>query len=72
MIRINIDKAKQIAHEKRRESRTAEFAPWDVKATIPTEAEAAELERQKIRDKYAAKQAAIEAATTVDEIKATM
>ena len=39
---INIDKAKTIAHDKRRAARAAEFAPLDVKATIPSEAAAAE------------------------------
>jgi hypothetical protein len=72
MISINIDKAKTIAHNKRREARSAEFAPLDIKATIPSEATAAETARQVIRDKYAAMQTAIDAASTVDEIKAVM
>lgn len=72
MITINIDKAKAIAHDKRREARTAEFAPLDIKATIPSEATAAEAARQIIRDKYAAMQTAINSATTTDEIKAAM
>lgn len=72
MITINIDKAKAIAHDKRREARSAEFAPLDIKATIPSEATAAEAARQAIRDKYAAMQTAIDSATTVDEIKAAM
>jgi len=69
---INIDKAKTIAHDIRRAARSAEFAPLDIKATIPSEAAAAEVARQVIRDKYAAMQAAIDAATTTDEIKAAM
>lgn len=40
-----------------------EFKPWDVKATIPSEQVAAEAERQKIRDKYAAMQDQIETLT---------
>jgi len=72
MITINIDKAKIIAHNKRREARSAEFAPLDIKATIPSEATAAEAARQVIRDKYAVMQASIDAATTTDEIKAAM
>jgi len=71
-ITINIDKAKTIAHDKRREVRSAEFAPLDIKATIPSEATAAETARQAVRDKYAAMQTAIDAASTVDEIKAAM
>lgn len=69
MIKVNVDKAKTIAHDMRRAARSEEFAPLDVKATIPSEAEAAEAARQAIREKYAAMQAAIDAATTPDEIK---
>ena len=72
MITINIDKAKGIAHDKRREARSAEFAPLDIKATIPSEATAAEAARQAVREKYAAMQVAIDSATTVDQIKAAM
>lgn len=72
MIVINIDKAKTIAHDKRREARLAEFAPLDIKATIPSEATAAEAARQVIRDKYAAMQTAIDSASTVDQLKAAM
>ena len=69
---INIDKAKAIAHDIRRAARSAEFAPLDIKATIPSEAATAEAARQVIRDKYAAMQTAIDAASTTDEIKAAM
>ena len=69
MITINVTKAKAIAHDKRREARSAEFVPLDIKATIPSEAIAAEIARQTVRDKYAAMQIAINAANTVDEIK---
>ena len=72
MITINIDKAKTIAHDIRRTARSAEFAPLDIKATIPFEATAAEAARQVIRNKYAAMQTAIDAATTTDQIKAAM
>ena len=72
MIVINIDKAKAIAHDKRRTDRAAEFAPLDIKATIPSEAVVAEAARQAIRDKYAEKQTAIDAAQTVDELKEVM
>jgi hypothetical protein len=72
MITININKAKTIAHDKRREARTAEFAPLDIKATIPSEATAAEAARQAVRDKYSTMQVAIDAASTVDQIKAAM
>lgn len=69
---ININKAKDIAHNKRRADRAAEFAPLDIKATIPSEAVAAETARQAIREKYAEKQAAIDAAQTVEELKEVM
>lgn len=72
MITINLNKAKNIAHDKRRAARSAEFAPLDIKATIPSEAAAAETARQIIRDKYAVMQVAIDAATNVDAIKAAM
>ena len=69
MITINIDKAKTIAHEKRRLNRSAEFAPLDIKATIPSESVAAEAARQLIREKYASMQSAIDTAKTIEEIK---
>ena len=72
MITINIEKAKAITHDKRRQARSAEFAPLDIKATIPSEAVEAEAARQVIRDKYAAMQTAIESASTVDEIKSAL
>ena len=72
MITINIDKAKTIAHEKRRAARSDEFKPLDIKATIPAQATQAEAERQAVREKYAQMQADIDAAQTLDQIKAAM
>jgi hypothetical protein len=72
MISIDMTKAKDIAHEKRRADRSAEFAPLDIKATIPAEAAAAEAARQQIREKYAAMQEQINQAQTVEELKAVM
>ena len=72
MIVINLDKAKSIAHDKRRQARSAEFAPLDIKATIPSEAQAAEAARQAIREKYAEMQEQMDAAQTVDELKALL
>lgn len=72
MIIINIDKAKSIAHDKRRADRAAEFAPLDIKATIPSEAAQAEADRKAVREKYAEKQIAIDAAQTVAELKEVM
>lgn len=74
MITINIDKAKAIAHDVRRSARAEEFKPFDdaIAKQIPGQMDGAEAERQKIRDKYAQMQTAIDAAATVDQIKAAM
>ena len=75
MIIVNIDKAKAIGHEIRRATREKEFAPLDtvIMKQIPgKDAQAAEAERQVIRDKYAAIQAEIDAAATPDEIKVAL
>ena len=69
MITIDLNKAKNIAHDIRRGKRTAEFAPLDVKATIPSEATAAEAARQAVREKYAAVQTQIDAAADVAALK---
>jgi hypothetical protein len=70
MIKIDITKAKGIAHEVRRAKRTEEFAPLDIKATIPSEAVAAEEARAAIRAKYEGVQTSIDAAADVDALKA--
>jgi hypothetical protein len=75
MIVVNIDKAKNIAHDMRRAARAEEFKPHDevIMKQIPgVDAQAAEAARQAIRDKYAAIQADIDAATTPEEIKAAL
>ena len=72
MIIVNMDKAKAIGHDIRREERAKEFAPLDIQATIPAKAEEAEAARQVIRDKYAVIQQEIDAATTPEEIKAAL
>jgi hypothetical protein len=75
MITINLNKAKDIAHDMRRAKREEEFAPLDavIMKQIPgndaTEAEAA---RQAIRDKYAAMQVEINAASTPESIKTAL
>ena len=66
----SITKAKAIAHDKRRQARSAEFAPLDIKATIPSEALAAEAARALIRTKYAELQTAIDADTTITALTA--
>lgn len=75
MITINIDKAKGIAHDMRRAARSEEFKPLDavIAAQIPgNDLVAADAARQAIRDKYAVMQEQIDAASTVDEIKAAL
>ena len=74
MITINIDKAKTIAHDKRREARSAEFKPYDdaIAKQIPGQADGAEAARALIRAKYATMQTDIDAASTINEIKAAM
>ena len=66
---VDISKAKEHCHAKRREARSTEFAPLDIKATIPSEAAQAESDRQKVREKYADIQSKIETASTAEELK---
>ena len=69
---IDITKAKAITHDARRAARSAEFAPLDIKATIPSEAAAAETARAAIRTKYAEIQTAVDAAADVAALKTIM
>lgn len=72
MIKVNVDKAKEIAHEKRRAARAEEFAPHDevIAKQIPgVSAEEAEAARQVIREEDALLQTSMDAATTADELK---
>jgi len=75
MITINLDKAKAIGHEIRREKRLDEFKPHDevIMKQIPgVDAQAAEAARQVIRDKYAVIQTQIEASASPEEIKTAL
>ena len=75
MITVNIDKAKAIAHDRRRAARAEEFRPHDdlIMKQIPgADAVAAEAARAAIRAKYSDMQSQIEAAATPDEIKAAL
>ena len=74
MIKINLNKAKEIAHEKRRIVRDKEFAPYDeiMLKQIPGQIKAAEKERKTIRSKYEDIQEEIDAATTLEELKTVM
>jgi len=73
IIKVNIDKAKNITHDKRRAAREKEFEPLDqvIMKQIPgKDAQAAEAARQAVRDKYAVIQDNIDAANSVDGLKA--
>lgn len=70
----NINKAKEITHETRRNVRAKEFAPLDqeINISIANVAKVAEVEaqRQAIRDKYATIKNSIDACSTADKLKA--
>jgi hypothetical protein len=71
----DLDKCKEIGHDRRRQQRAEEFAPYDdvIAKQIPgADAIAAEEARQAIRDKYALIQDVIEGASTPDEIKTAL
>ncbi len=75
MITINIDKAKTVAHGLRRSARAAEFEPLDavVAKQIPgTDFVAIEAARKAVRQKFSAMQAAIDAAESVEALKAAL
>ena len=75
MIVINLDKAKNIGHDIRREKRAEEFKPLDevIMKQIPgNSAQEAEAARQAVRDKYAVIQQQIDSATTPEEIKTAL
>jgi hypothetical protein len=71
MITINVDKAKTVAHDMRRQARAEEFKPFDeaIAKQIPGQAEGAEAQRQLIRDKYVVVQAQIDSASDVATLK---
>ena len=72
---VDFQKAKVIAHEKRRAMRSSELAPLDeiIAKQIPgNNPQQVESQRQVIRDKYAAMQAAIDAAQDVAGIKSAL
>ena len=70
----DLDRAKKIAHRKRRNRRYSQFAPHDavVSTAIPGTADAAEASRVGIRSTYAAMQTEIDDASTIDEIYAIL
>lgn len=72
-IKVNITKAQEIAHDKRREARAIEFKPLDEAITInianPDKVAEIEAKRQMVRDKYAEIQTSINSSSTTDELK---
>ena len=69
MIKIDINKAKEISHDMRRNKRADLFKHLDIEATVPSLVANAEVQRQIIRDDFAIIQTDIDAAITVDELK---
>ena len=71
MITINITKAKEVAHQKRRDARSKEFAPHDevIAKQIPGQSQQAEQSRQAIREKYIVIQQDIDASKNIDALK---
>jgi hypothetical protein len=72
MITVNLTKAKTIAHDVRRAKRAEEFAPLDevIMKQIPgADADAAEVSRAAVRNKYATVQTNIDAAADVAALK---
>ena len=72
MITVDMNKAKIIAHDSRRATRNAAFAPLDIKATIPSEAAQAEADRAAIREVDSALQVSMDAASDAAALKALM
>ena len=75
MIKINLDKAKEISHNIRREKRTKEFEPLDnlIAKKIPgTNETQIEAQRQEIRDRYAQMQIEIDQAQSPEELKSIL
>lgn len=70
MINVNLNKAREISHNQRRNKRTELFKQLDIESTIPTLAEQAEAQRQAIRDEFAVIQTEIDNAESVDQLKA--
>ncbi len=71
MITINLNKAKTISHDIRRQKRSEEFKPLDevIMKQIPgTDVQAVEAQRQIIRDKYAEIQITIDEANDTDTL----
>ena len=72
---INVDKAREIAHQTRREKRAAEFKPNDdiIALNIPgTDIKAAEDARSQTRWKYKVMQDNLDRSKTISELNAVL
>lgn len=69
MIIVDLNKAKEIVHEKRRIARTKEFTPLDAQVTIPDLAVEAENKRIEIRERYKKLQTQIDSVTNTERLK---
>jgi hypothetical protein len=72
MISINIQKAKEIAHDIRRKVREEKFKVYDeiIMKQIPgNDLQETELARQQVRDSFAEYQTAIDLSETAQDIK---
>jgi len=69
MIKVDLTKAKEIAHNIRRIDRAEKMKPLDIEATIPAIAEQAEAARQLVRDENAAIQTSINDSQDEVELK---
>lgn len=72
MIKVNIEKAKEIAHNVRRANRAEKMKPLDIEATVPYLSVEAEQKRSIVREQNAQIQFEIESAETVDDLKASI
>lgn len=71
MIVINLEKAKDITHKKRREARAKEFEPYDhiIMKQIPNnDLKVAEESRQEIRNKYETIQNEIDNSENINDL----
>lgn len=71
-IEVDLDKAKELTHQVRRQARALELKQYDIEATVPSLSEQAEANRQIIRDKYATIQDSIDNAEDVESLEAVL
>lgn len=72
IIKIDMVKAKEIAHNIRRRDRDDKMRLLDIDATIPSKAEEAEAKRQEIRELNDLVQQEIDAAETPEDLKVAL